>query len=297
MVEISFKKYVGRMVVHTPLHIGMGRDSIIRPFEYWIENDKLFKGDFNKLLSYLNEDKSRKLIDILEKRENTDFLTIIKELGLEDKKNELITNVFDFKIKGRPNIEQFISHTGWKKYIPGSSIKGAILTGIYYRELKSKGFSLEEVNRSDISNIRKNIEGMEKVFGRYLMVEDIELPSEVFIIGRNIRRKINGKIVGRFSFLECIKPGSEFNISIYIEESQLKFNELINSVNEFYKIRLEKIKKITNKDFNIVENNNMILQIGKFGGNFTKSVLNLTPKTYAFINDLPAGWISIRFEI
>ena len=279
----------------------MGKDSTIKSFEYWIEKDKLLVGDFETLLSYLNEEKSKKLIKILEKSENIDFLTIIKELGMENKKSELVAKAFDFKIEGKPRIELFISHPRWKKYIPGSSIKGAILTAIYYKELIKKGFDLEKIsrtnNKNEIIKVAKNLSILEKKLGRYLMVDDIEVPSEFFMIGRNIRKRLDGKNVSKFSFLECIKPDSELYVYIYLKEQKLKLSDVIASVNEFYKKRIEKIKKIFKKDFNITESNDMILQIGKFGGNFTKSVINITPKTFSFINDLPAGYISIRFKI
>jgi CRISPR type III-A-associated RAMP protein Csm5 len=326
-----FSRHKFNMIIKTPLHIAADEREKIQPFEYWKEGNKLCIADFDKFINIIDKKKIDELIKLMsgikssnQEDDQLTFLDILKKFNMEDQKEKFIKRKVEFLGDGNPSIEMFISHPKGNPYIPGSSIKGAIVTALLYDKIKSD----QEIERHfnnlisrDISEEKKakqKIDSAIEEIGKEIMVEDIEFSSNFLMVGRFLRKyKNNNRSQGRatFSFVEFIKPGTCLEVNIYIRNGGKigieNVNDLIKKVNGFYyELVLEKIKKAFNNqiDFNNANiedpENEMLIQIGKFGGFYTKAIPNKDlrylikrePKTIPLINDNLAGWVSLKVE-
>ncbi len=135
-----------KLVVHTltPLHIGGGNELKFSPYvDYIIEEDKVYYLDSNKILEIFNKyyGDYRNFLRI-NKRGNT-FKKGLKEF-LKEKKIDytpFIKEKLSLKEKNKKDanleIAGFINSPSGR-YVPGSSIKGAIRTALWYAYIKNR---------------------------------------------------------------------------------------------------------------------------------------------------------------
>ena len=198
----------------SPLHVGTGEE--IPVFEYFIQNGKFYKIDFNKTIAALSEKeleffnsfnekgdylKARNFL--IEKFQDTSFRNKILEFEIEvDEEVEALYNVKKDDIKNQLLIKLNLRNRITNQIIiPGSSIKGAIRTAILNKiaNLESSKFSgsankiegelLHALNRSN------KIDATRDPF-KYLKVEDVLLNSSSTRISRvvNYIKKEKGEI-------------------------------------------------------------------------------------------------------
>lgn len=119
----------------TPIHIGNGEE--IHPIEYLIEKDTFYRIDPTQLYSDKDFDGSR-FTKFIEERAAEKKVPYIKDFG-----KELAIRNAKYQIESRvevddahpPSIKEMIKTTG-RPFIPGSSIKGSILSALYWHVLK-----------------------------------------------------------------------------------------------------------------------------------------------------------------
>lgn len=276
-------KYSVTLRTITPLMIGDG--SKIYPFEYWTEGNTILVGDFNKLIDALSGDLEKnhqKIIELINQK--TNFMDILTALGMEALKKGFFLKTIKSDERLSTEIESFISHPNGKHYIPGSSIKGAIMIAIIS----------EEVDDEKIRDVYNKYDTLPRnTFGRKtnIFVSDGEKGSitakvcRLNRIGMSVRRNnpyvpFHHKTVDKSQLgaAECIEGQFMFAI-----KSKLSKEDLIRKVNNFYKNSISEIKKISAVQNNaelignlsIIENafrdNHMVLQLGHYGNYFTKS--------------------------
>lgn len=325
-----FSKHKFNMTIKTPLHIAADEREKVQPFEYWKEGNKLCIADFDKFINILDKKKIDELIKLMSGIRSSNqaanqltFLDILRRFNMLDKKETFVKRKVEFLGEGNPSIEMFISHPKGNPYIPGSSIKGAIVTALLYDKIKSDQEIERHFNNLIGRNITEEKKAKQKIdsaieeIGKEIMVEDIEFSSDFLMVGRFLRKyKHNNmsQIRATFSFVEFIKPGTCLEVNIYIRNgNKIGINDvrdLIKKVNGFYyELVLGKIKKAFNNQIDVNNANiedpesEMLIQIGKFGGFYTKTIPNkdlryLTkePKTIPLINNNLAGWVSLKVE-
>ena len=174
------KKYSLTLYPLTDIHIGSGEE--LEPFEYTLKEGYLYKFDmsniYNKMDSgkkdgFLEKLKLNNLIEIRKwicKNYNESWGYIYKEYVSNEFKG-----LYEEKIKGTKNknennqlkISKFVEQFG-KRYIPGSSLKGALRTAFLYSLLEDKNGELERINEIDeeynkkVSKIEGELEKLEK---------------------------------------------------------------------------------------------------------------------------------------
>jgi CRISPR-associated protein Csm5 len=299
--------------VLTPIHISSGKE--IPSHEYIIKNNRFYRFNLNKFVKQLDTDEKQWFLEKINNRSSLEIRSIIYdflierfntidfkyEIGIEkirgDRFKEKVDNLIEdlyfknlkqdsFQNSNSLNIKEFINVHN-KKYIPGSSIKGAIRTALVNESFKNDYYFLEK---------NKNIP---KDYFKNLIVTDSELATDENIEISAINR------ASKNNFIEVLQPNFKTNFFIKIRDEN-KFNKenIIKSTNNFYKNNIlfyinelnnvnrklnininkdkerkqEKNKKIIPQFENILETinnfkeNEFILNIGFGGGKIFKTV-------------------------
>ena len=130
-----------RLRVLSPLHIGNG--NALTPIGFYPDGDTLRILDIEKLLIDLREldVELAEILSLLENPPGDSFVWkgYIEELQLDPEKYTL----YLLPIRGEPGkesmtVREFIK-SGGKPYLPGSSLKGAIRTAVFYKVLRECG--------------------------------------------------------------------------------------------------------------------------------------------------------------
>ena len=155
------ENYVYKIEVLTPIVIGSGRERILTRLDYISEGNTIYVVDVNRLISSLSFNEAKDFSDRL-----------IKFGNLKDAiKNTDFKRFLKYKIKCADRVDnRKIGVTLTKDvnnyvYIPGSSIKGAIRTAIYYKVFNEAKENLKkelqklmnEIIKKPHNNIKDNI--------------------------------------------------------------------------------------------------------------------------------------------
>lgn len=254
--DIEFVEYRCTLIPLTPIHIGSGNE--LSPFEYIVKNGHFYKICTSDIIDKFPEDIKLEFIKILESRNMFKSREFIKnnykeEYGYEykTKVSQDFKELYERKIGGAGNkneenqlgVGEFIgSFNG--KFIPGSTIKGALRTAYlssefseshYYQLTRNKilRFQLLDGNRvvkkgdaQKISQLKEaNILGLsgklEPKFDpfKFFRVTDTEICKDMVEIKSVIRKGIkNGK-------LSPIPMGQkEVTKSLFSSNDELKLN-------------------------------------------------------------------------
>lgn len=351
ILEISLK-------VLSPVHISSGKE--IQNNEYIIKNNKFCRFNFNKLIIKLDDNEKEKLLKEIEEKSPNKIRTNINsflnekfnkidfeyKINIEkikgkiegEKIDNLIQDLYEKNLKqisieksNSLNIKEFIN-VYYKKYIPGSSIKGAIRTAL-----------IDQSFSNDYDKLEKDKKINEDYF-KNLIVTDSKFNTD----NENIEISAISR-ASKNNFIEVLQPNFETRFYIKIRNDD-KFNEnnIIRSINNFYKKNLlfyiDKLKdvneKLNNDDrkdkerkkernskvifqfkkilkiINELEENEFILNIGFGGGKIFKTVdskisgiekrfrpsfknkLNLgtleIPYTISLVNEKIMGWVKCK---
>lgn len=284
----EFRKIEGKLTTITPLAIDSGNK--IYRFEYWSDSGKIFVGDFEKLINALMdadwEKNYKKLLSLFRTISGKTFLDMLAAFGLADRKNEFI--VKEIKKGNAENIdteiEEFIAHPNGSVFIPGSSIKGAIMTAL----LKGKKLSGFEDNNN-------------------ISIPDIELckaKRTAYRVGR-IGMK-NHSEQANLNAIECIEV-NDIDVQFGV---RINLDMFIKTINDYNIQTLSKTMNISCVKNNIhlmqqlkmIESsfspNCIVFQLGRYGGYFTKSCnrqkyLKTFPVASSYI---PLGWVSVKLR-
>ncbi|MCD6279687.1 type III-A CRISPR-associated RAMP protein Csm5 [Candidatus Micrarchaeota archaeon] len=338
----------------TPIHISSGE--VISDFEYFTDNNFVYICDFTKLVDtlYGREDLLYKILNLIKGENRVSFRTILREVGLENEINNFI--LYKIRCNGpiSGKIDKFISHLDGKKYLPGSSLKGVFKTILYYDEVKNKlaNIPYDVIKIRNIINTTLEPKDSDDKKEYKLRIEDVELDNYSLSLGRinriGMRNPKGSATLNSLELVEIpeasfklyyegfeienlIKNSHEFYASVlkYIEET---INNARGTDSSKYKVR-ENIKSLR-KEMNNLKDNEIIIQVGKYGGYFTKSYGELLfklfgnvdpglyefrrakgneklqfgyapkgkrfarefPKTFTVVNSMPLGWVKLTFD-
>ena len=298
----------------TPVHIGSGKE--ISPTEYLIENGYFHRINLNSLFADPDfQPFLEKFIDsALHTRYLGDLLPqeilkkhILYTLPITGKAKEYLKN-------NKTIVKEFIKTAG-KVFIPGSSLKGSILSAIFYHILKEnfssdKEFILQSLqfknkyeNLLDFVFSRFAKDSPLKRFTRWLDVIDSNTknPSEVLQISLV---KVKGSKSGKELpiLYETLKVNVEFTSEIKSQNTIFKEEEILSIANNFY-------KKVLARDKNQIKSDEILIRLGQGVTAYATSCLILAeelgiknyqvkaPTTRKRIDEiLPMGWVQLQKE-
>ncbi|MEO0087319.1 MAG: type III-A CRISPR-associated RAMP protein Csm5 [candidate division WOR-3 bacterium] len=311
----------------TPLHIGSGKE--LTPTEYLIENNYFHRINMNSLFS--DPEFQPLMENFITLAENQRYIGELVPADLL-KKHILyslpITGEAQTYLKDNKTIvKEFIKSAG-KVFIPGSSLKGSILSAIFWDSLKkaynSNIFWRVKRGREEIGVkefITECLRGrfsydellnfvffqfaegeIKNRFAHWLDVVDSETknPSDVLQISlAKVRGAKSGKELP--ILYETIKPGIEFSTEIKAKNTILKEKEILEIVDKFY-------RKVLGKDKNAISTDRKLLRLGQGSTAYATSCLILVeelgiknykvkpPLTRKRIDGVsPLGWLEIIF--
>lgn len=286
-----------RLKVLSPIHIGCGES--ISPSEYFIDKAK---GDLN----VVNMEGLFRDAGFVRYREK-----FIKEAGsvrylgqiIEDqtllKKHVLYSIPMSLEARASNQIEvkSFIKSAG-RPYIPGSSIKGAIISALIYYSLKELYYGSDRGMKDEISKIlgfkgneksREARDYGDKILnltynflartkhgeisqGKYIHLLDVS-DSGLFSPDKALRIevcRVQGARSGRQIpvLYETLKEGIETDFELVSRDCRLKEAEIIKVCDEFY-------HKVASKDGVEVEGQPYLIRLGQGGTAFSTSLLIL----------------------
>jgi len=256
--------------VITPIHISSGKEISVN--NYIIKDGKFYKYNINNVIKNLNDEEKNNFKKILSSdfattRENIykyilynfnninfDYIAEVSQksgkINRSFTKNlieDLYTkNIFNAKIEqlNQFGIKEFIGVNN-KKYIPGSSIKGAIRTAIL-----SERSNWKEIEKDQAINPFK-----------FLMITDTLLFNNGIEISSIDR-------VSKNNFAEILTIGHKVNFKIKIRKEAFQIDNIVSCINNFYKKSVEynisglqeMNRSLSNKDHKKKEKNNLIIE-------------------------------------
>jgi len=280
----EYKHYKLRCKTMTPVHIGTG-ESLASIGDYYTSSNRLFIIDKAKLDLYIdpvnNKDFFVRYLSEIKKNvslSKSDFSIVpfLKENGIELEKvtSEIAVPIMTSGYKSHKNSQLKLAVKQKKQlYLPGSSIKGAIKTALFYHYLISNPDVLSKWNKSieNSSSKQKYLEewatSVERGFNQFFKGEKCDynllriddspsLDNEcrgVWETARFHLYKSNEEILTWLT--EAIAPGTSFNMGItLLPKFNVNFLKFLNDadittifsiINKFSKDQLVKeIKEI-----------------------------------------------------
>lgn len=243
-----------KVKIKSPIHIGNG-DKLTK-FDYLVEGKSLTVLNFDKLVSlvYKDEKSINLLLNSVEKGEGLNFFLVKKYID-KIKKYTIIADFEKFNIN--KEIHTFIKTSGYKPYIPGSEIKGAVRTAILYNILKDNWENFKDIlwysDNSGIVRIKNSAYKIEEAtlkkendLMKFFLVEDTSTIEPENLTVKEI--KIFNSKRNFTEYAECLKEGVEIdNLNIIIKNSNHKYRDyLFNWKNCLYEYA---------KDLIVVEKN------------------------------------------
>lgn len=263
-----------KLQILTPVHIGSGEE--ISPIEYFIDQNKFIRLDMDSLFQ---DEEFKKHIDdfIKESSAGNRYIGKIVDSQLLRKHPlyslDIHQTAQEFLRTHQISIKAHIKSAG-RVYIPGSSLKGAILSAIIYRIAKEKKISNLIEYEKLLSEVLNEISFSK--LGRYshwLDVSDSNLMSPPDVLEVSLVKLIGAKKRSLPILLETLKPGIIFTTELktsldsYYKFGKLTEKEILEAVKEFYQKVLEKEKKWKisqiNQKLPDVNNNEIILRLGQ----------------------------------
>ncbi|MGC8977609.1 MAG: type III-A CRISPR-associated RAMP protein Csm5, partial [Candidatus Ratteibacteria bacterium] len=184
----------------SPVHIGSGNE--ISPLEYFIKDKKFNRIDMESLFS--DPEFEKEADKFIEKAKNIRRIEQILNERLLIKHILYSLDISKFTEKFNPiQVKEYIKTAG-KVYIPGSSLKGAILSGVLTFVLsrkkigKIKGKDFDDLLKISLTEMKKEESYNMGKFTRWLDVRDSDLkkPEEflelslVKIVGARTRTSV-----------------------------------------------------------------------------------------------------------
>lgn len=249
---------MAELSVISPLHIGNGNEFTL--IDFIMDNKNFINIDFDKVVDYCSEKNIKLAEEIEEKLDKFKMEEFFKKnnLNSEDFSRYVIPMKIDFdRIRQtKPRVREFIKDANKLPYIPGSSIKGAIRTAIFWSALDDKDIFkyCDELYDSRVKpkTACKKLE--QKIFGkdahedffralrisdtRQLEIQTLEV-NEIKIIG-------NPESIP--TYIENLKAESRTNFDMWIDEKvsygdmdkYLNIKNILKICNEFSMSVVEK---------------------------------------------------------
>ncbi|HCJ67129.1 MAG TPA: type III-A CRISPR-associated RAMP protein Csm5 [Elusimicrobia bacterium] len=304
----------------SPVHIGSGEE--ISPLEYLIDNkfirinmDALFKdSDFQPL-------KEKFISSAIQQRYIGDLLPVdlLRKYPLYIL--DIHPSTKDYLKEHKTIVKSFIKSAG-RPYIPGSSIKGSILSAVVWYVLSEAvkvgkrtevmNFLVRGGNYEDFLDYTFRRFAKGNRFTQWLDVTDTNFLKPNDALEITLAKVTGARRSGMLPILfETLKISTEFDFEIKRKNVTLEINDLIQIVSQFYQRVLQKSKQKIKTDFS-----GYLLRIGQGSSAFATSLLILAedlkvksdyirrwrvtphgdePRTEKLIDNTPLGWVEMRY--
>lgn len=325
----------------SPVYIGSGE--VITPSEYIsIDKNRNITDKLSEKLCRINMDKLfqnpsvEPFIETFIQYASTSSRYIgnfLDNPSLQKVFNEVLLKNILYEVEVSPsaknknliNLNLFIK-SGGRVYIPGSSLKGSLLSGIIYHILKEKKFKnfnnqtkFNEILDIVIGEIGRSDKREKDRFIRYLDVSDSELKSPEEVLEISYVEVIGGKRKGIPLLCETLKPGATFisemktSLNSFYKFGKYSPVDILKMADGFYRKVCEKFKY----KLPPLSDGEYLVRIGQGSSVLSTSLLLLAeelkilgysvsrrglpsikpgelPRTQKLIKNIPMGWISIR---
>ncbi len=292
----------------TPVHIGSG--DTINKLDYFIEGDRFYRVNMDSLFADPDFASHRdKFLESAPGGQPIDQLV----------PKPLLKGHIRYSIPIHPSarntnhieVRLFIKSAG-RVYIPGSSLKGAILSALVYEILKMSPERARNVIAKDpIGETLPQLGGRgSDKFTHWLDVSDSDFKTPQESLQLSLARVEGARRRGRIPILyETIKPGIQFTFTLKLDPaSKLTPQSLIQKVNDFY-------QRVAQKDSHgtPAPAQTGLIRLGQGSGMFATSLLILAqelqltncyrlpridkmtgPRTRKRINSSPMGWAQME---
>ncbi len=320
-----------KLKILSPLHIGSGEEA--SPLDYYIDGNSFCRLNMDSLFAdsgftremqdkFIQAAKTQRYIGTQLPR---DLLLrhVAYRLPISGKARQLLAGNSE---AGKTVVNTFIKSAG-RVYLPGSSVKGAILSALCWRILLDGWNSGKPAAKEDIQNLltrgaTRNRELLLDVvlsrlggrgrgaFTHWLDVTDsgFSLPAECLEI--SLARVQDARGRGAILILyETLRPGAEFTLSLKLDSgSRQSPDSLLTTVNDFY----QRVFKADEPQGRPPASSGLI-RLGQGSGAYATSMLILAadtglnrsqqgyrvkpPRTRKRIDDVFAmGWAQISME-
>lgn len=196
----------------SPVHIGSGEE--ISPTEYFIEGSKFIRLDMDGL--FKDPDFNPVMDKFIEWARNQRYIGDIfpnKSLLL---RHPLYYLPVSSRAKNPIAVKAFVKSAG-RVYLPGSSVKGSILSGVMEEVLKES----RKTNLRDYSSLINQVIGelstrpQHNRFSRWLDVSDSDLRKPEDVLEISLAKLSGARSPRQMEILyETLKEGVEFNLEI-----------------------------------------------------------------------------------
>lgn len=274
----------------SPVHIGSNEE--LSPMEYYFYKEK---GEFGPLkIESLFEfpQVASKLNELIKKAEEGrryigDFISpsILKK-----------HTQYVIQIKGEAqtinptNVKTFIKSSG-NVFVPGSSVKGSILSAMFYEVLKKKDNRelkdmLSNAKRYDellgyvFDNFsKKELPIKNKKFSSWLRVSDSDLKCPENVLELRTARVVGSRRGGQLPVLyETLKPGAKFDLEIECLNVRYTLQEILEITDSFYRKVWEKDDPETSPP-----PDKYLIRLGQGSTNYSTSLLILAEEKGIYI--------------
>lgn len=260
----------------TPIHIGSGEE--ISPIEYIIINTKEGKicNNFENANRFIRVNMDSLFGDPEFKPLMEKFIESAKEqryIGelLPEKlllRHPLYKLEISFiKEKISPiTIKSFIKSAG-RVFIPGSSLKGSILSGVMYKILKDKKIQRFKSYIEHLGEVLSEISSQpitdNPQFSRWIDVKDSNLKSPEETLELSLTKLVGARTQREMPILyETIKENTEFETEIISHSTKL-IEEILKMADEFYRKVYEKEKNFQKQILPQISKDSLLLRIGQ----------------------------------
>ncbi|HOK79947.1 MAG TPA: type III-A CRISPR-associated RAMP protein Csm5 [bacterium] len=265
-----------KIIVLTPVHIGSG--NAISPLEYFINDNKFCRIDMDGLFQ---DPAFKPQMNYF--IENAQFKRRAEEILHRDLYLRHILYEIDIHESARNanliEVKEFVKSAG-RVFIPGSSLKGSILSGVMYGVLKEKSVSNLYDFKGLLATTLNEISGNNKgAFSQWIDISDTEMKSCKQSLMLAQARVMGAKTNRALPVLyEILKPGIQFETEItWHGKKSLQNPEttVLSLADEFYRKIYEKEKKSSVKTIPEVPRNTFLLRVGQGSSAWATSFLLL----------------------
>ncbi|MCM8788410.1 MAG: type III-A CRISPR-associated RAMP protein Csm5 [Candidatus Omnitrophica bacterium] len=305
--------------VLSPVHIGSGNN--ISPLEYFIKDLKFMRIDMDSL--FKDPAFRAQSQQFIEKAVYCRQISKILPPHLYQR-HILYSIPIDSSAKNSNPIEvkEYIKSAG-RVFIPGSSIKGSILSGVMECVLKQKGNVDFSNYRALLGNVLNEISGSNKgEFSRWIDIRDTDFKKceESLMLAQS---KVTGSKTGKTLpiLYEVLKPGIDFETEILWKTDRKQETaeiKILSMADSFYRKIYEKEAQSRTSKLPQIPQNSFLLRVGQGSSAWATSFLLLAeelgiknydiqrpkfhkvkgpPITKKLISgSVSMGWIAIKHE-
>jgi len=260
----------------SPVHIGSGNE--ISPLEYFIKDGKFYRVDVDNLFS--SPDFKPMMDKFIEQAKRERKISEILPVNLLEK--HVLYSIDVSQLNKQPNpiqVKEYIKSAG-RVYIPGSSLKGSILSGVLENVLSKKKIekleNFEDLLGKTLSEIRKENTFDSGKYIRWIDVRDSDLKKPEETLELSLIKIVGARRGGLLPVLyETLKKDVEFETEI-VSHSKYSEEEILKFADQFYRKVYQKEREFARgKNITEIPSNSYLLRIGQGSTAWSTSFLIL----------------------